>query len=76
MKKLLLLLLLSCCGLLAAAVPATNYHDAANWVICEADKPETEFDTPPEKKMQGSQERMYRKSGDVYLQGEGGMSPA
>ena len=26
--------------------------------------------TPPEKNMQGSQERMYRKSGDVYLQGE------
>lgn len=23
--------------------------------------------TPPEKNMQGSQERMYRKSGDVYL---------
>ena len=23
--------------------------------------------TPPEKKMQGSQERTYRKSGDVYL---------
>lgn len=26
--------------------------------------------TPPEKKIQGSQERMYRKSGDVYLQKE------
>lgn len=23
--------------------------------------------TPPEKKIQGSQERTYRKSGDVYL---------
>lgn len=27
--------------------------------------------TPPEKNMQGSQERMYRKSGDVYLREEG-----
>lgn len=26
--------------------------------------------TPPEKNMQGSQERTYRKSGDVYLGGE------
>lgn len=27
--------------------------------------------TPPEKKMHGSQERTYRKSGDVYLRGGG-----
>lgn len=25
--------------------------------------------TPPEKNMHGSQERTYRKSGDVYLKG-------
>ena len=44
MKKLLLLLLLSCCVSLAAAGPATDYGDAANWVICEADKTDTGFD--------------------------------
>ena len=53
MKKLLLFLLLSCCGILAAADPeadylrpdpATDYRSPENWVICEADKPDTEFD--------------------------------
>ena len=53
MKKLLLFLLLSCCGLLVAADPeadylrpdpATDYRSTENWVICEADKPDTDFD--------------------------------
>ena len=55
--KLMLALLLSVCGfLLAAADPdnrsaptspciaGVNYDDAANWAICEADKPGTDFD--------------------------------
>ena len=52
-KKFLLFLLLTCCGLLGAADPeadclrpgpATDYRNPENWVICEADKPDTEFD--------------------------------
>ena len=55
MKKLLLFLLLSCCGILGAEekvpdyvprppVPRTDYRQAENWAICEADKPDTDFD--------------------------------
>lgn len=44
MKKLLLFLLLSCFGILAAAEPPTDYRDAADWVICEAEKTDADFD--------------------------------
>ena len=53
MKKLLFFLLLTCCGVLAAADPeedylrpdpTTDYRNPENWVICEADKPDTDTD--------------------------------
>jgi len=42
--KILLALVLSCCGLTLAANETTNYRDTENWVICEAEKPDTDFD--------------------------------
>ncbi|MBP5531549.1 MAG: DUF3089 domain-containing protein, partial [Lentisphaeria bacterium] len=54
--KLMLALLLSVCGVLAAAetdnlnvppsprIESVKYGDASNWVICEAEKPNTDYD--------------------------------
>lgn len=52
--KLMLALLLSVCGFMFAAadaetdyprpLPATDYRDPENWVICEAEKPDTDYD--------------------------------
>lgn len=51
--KLILALLLSCCGILAAADtdkehwrpgPVTDYRNPENWVICEAEKQNTDYD--------------------------------
>ena len=42
--KLMLVLLLSVCGFLLAAAGGPDYRQAENWVICEAEKPDTDYD--------------------------------
>ena len=42
--KNVLTLLLTCCGFLLAAADGPDYRSAENWVICEADKTDTDFD--------------------------------
>ena len=42
--KLTLALLLSICGFLLAAGETTDYRDPENWVICEAEKQNTDYD--------------------------------
>lgn len=42
--KLTLALLLSVCGFMFAAGETTDYRDPGNWVICEAEKTDADFD--------------------------------
>lgn len=56
-----------CCFNISLNFRLTSYLIKENEITIASCRPMLPTVTPPEKNMHGSQERTYRKSGDVYL---------